>query len=359
MKKLYYAGIDYHKHYSTVCVMDADASVVLEATVKPNSPDSFAALFSRLDAPVKTVFECGLNWGWLFDVLESLPMVEEVALAHAYRVRIIAEAQIKTDRIDAQKLAWLLRSDLVPGIHIPSKEVRARREIIRQRMWWVKQRTRIRNRVHRIIERQLLLQMPKVSDPFGKKGMAALRKAELPRTDRLLLDQQLEALEQLDMQVKELEEEMKVHAKEDEDVRLLMSITGIGLTIGSMLALEIDGVERFATPERLCAYAGLAPSTYSSGGKTRQGRMMVGCNKWIKWAFIEAAWVAVGHSAYFGGLYRQQKARGKQANTAITIVARRMCRIVWQLLQERREFRESNPSSGCSHHGLTKSSTAR
>ncbi len=218
----------------------------------------------------------------------------------------------------------------------------------------IRGRTRIRNRVHRLIERQLLLEMPKVSDVFGKRGMEALSKAVLPPHERLLLDQDLEALKQLGKMVKELEGEMSTYATKDDDIQLLMSLPGVGLTIGTMLALEIDGIGRFATPERLDAYAGLVPSTHSSGGTTRHGRMLVGCNKWLKWAYIEAAWIAVGRSAYFGGLYHREKNRGKKANTAITIVARRLCRISWQLLQQRREFTEQKPSSDCSGHGLAK-----
>ena len=83
---------------------------MLEATVRPNSPERFEAVFSELDAPVRCVFECGLNWGYLFDLLESLPMVEEIQLANAQRVRIIAEAQIKTDKLVSCRMpAWRLR----------------------------------------------------------------------------------------------------------------------------------------------------------------------------------------------------------------------------------------------------------
>jgi transposase len=356
MNREYYAGIDYHKKYSTVCVLDRERKVVLEATVRPNVPEGFAALFGRLDGPVEVVFECGLNWGYLFDLLEELPMVSEVVLANAFQTRIIAAAQIKTDKIDARKLAWLLSADLIPTIHIPGRETRQRREVVRQRMSWVKMRTRQRNRVHRLIERQRDLQMPQVSDLFGKKGKAALRAARLPEPDAMLLRQDLDALDQLDELIRENEALMKTEMQSDENLRLLMSLPGVGLTIGSVLALEIDGIERFATPARLCAYAGLVPSTYSSGGHTHQGRMLRGCNKWLKWAFIEAAWVAVGCSSYFGGIYRSERARGKKANTAITIVARRMCRIVWQLLVEQRAFTEhrSNPS-GRPRQGLTES----
>jgi hypothetical protein len=98
MKTCYYAGIDYHKHYSTVCVLDTDRKVVFEATVRPNGKQEFHSLFSRLDGPVKATFECGLNWGRLFDILQALPMVSEVVLANALQTRIIAEAQVKTDK---------------------------------------------------------------------------------------------------------------------------------------------------------------------------------------------------------------------------------------------------------------------
>ena len=91
--------------------------------------------------------------------------------------------------------------------------------------------------------------------------------------------------------------------------------------------MEIDQIERFTRADKLCAYAGLVPTTHASGGKIAHGRMLPFCNRWLKWAFIEAAWVAVGCSDYFGTFYRKQRLRGKGANDAIAIVARRMATI--------------------------------
>lgn len=354
-----YVGIDYHKRYSTVCILNEAGDIVYEGRIDGNRQSQFRALFQKVGGPVRVVYECGLNWGYLYDLLSELDEVESVKLAHAAQVRIIAEAQIKTDKIDARKLAWLLRADLVPCVHVPDAETRSRKDVIRQRIYWVRTRTRIRNRIHRIVERQRNLNLPQVSDLFGKKGRAALNKARLKEPDALLLRQNLEMLEDLDRLVREDEALMKADGRQDRAYELLQSIPGVGLTIGSILATEIDGIERFRSAEKLCAYAGLVPSTYSSGGTTRHGRMLCGCNKWLKWGFIEAAWVAVGCSSYFGGLYRAHRARGKKANTAITIVARRMCRIVWQLLNEdrlyeRREFEGFAP--GRPQLGLTKSS---
>lgn len=94
----------------------------------------------------------------------------------------------------------------------------------------------------------------------------------------------------------------------------------------------------------------------SSGDKTYHGRLVPSCNKWLRWALVEAAWVAVGCSAYFGGFYRHHRARGKKANTVIMIVARRMCQIIFRILKERRPY-EARPCSnnvpGRSQQGRT------
>ena len=146
--------------------------------------------------------------------------------------------------------------------------------------------------------------------------------------------------------------------------RQLMSVPGIGPTLAAVIACEVDSIERFSSAEKLCAYAGVVPTTHSSGGKTRHGQLLPFCNKWLRWALIEASWVAIGCSPYFGALYKQHRARGKKANSAVLIVARRMCRIIWQLLHEKRDFekRPLRPNfnfPGCSVVRLTAATAAR
>jgi transposase len=323
-----------------VAVLDEDGRRVAEVRVGHGGRQGFDRLFGRLDGPVKVVYESGFNWSWLYEILETIPNVVSITLANPYRVRLIAEAQIKTDKIDARKLAMLLRLDVVPACHVPLREVRDRKQALRQRAFWVGQRTRVRNRIHKVVDRQHDLAMPQVSDLFGKKGRAALAKAQLPESDAFLLEQDLRMLDALGEQVRESERRIRADGHEDPARAYLQSIPGIGLILANVIATETDGIERFSSATRYVCYAGLAPQTRSSGGRTYTGRMVTQCNKWLKWAFVEAAWVAVGCSAYFGGLYRAHRARGKKANTAITIVARRMCRIVWQLLREDRHYEE-------------------
>jgi transposase len=333
-----YAGIDYHKHYSVVHVIDAEGHKVFQGRVEGNRPEGFTALFQSLGAHIEAVLEASMNWHYLYEILEEIECVDEIVLAHPYKTRIIAEAQVKTDKIDAKMLAILLRGNLIAQAHVSSKEARRRKELLRQRTCWVKMRTRIRNRTHRLLGWQHDLELPQCSDIFGRKGMSFLTKLELPDPAGLLLAQNLEALKELAPKIKEDEKALKEELKGDEAVTLLQSIPGVGPIIGAVIASEIDGIDRFVSAKKLCGYAGLAPTTSSSGGKTYNGRLMPMCNKWLRWAFVEAAWVAVGCDPYFGTLYKAHKARGKKANTAILIVAKRIAKISYALLKEKRRY---------------------
>jgi transposase len=336
-----FSGIDYHIGYSLVNIINEQGETLVETErVAPNTLENFQAVFSRVEGPVQVTFECGLNWGYLYELLYQLDNVVEVIPAHAAKVRVIAEAEIKNDKIDSRNLSILLRAGLIPGVYVPGKAVRERKNIIRQRVYWVKNRTRLRNRIHRILDRQVHLELPQVTDIFGKRGRVALAKALLPEPDALLLEQDLHMLDTLDQLIKEDEKLMKQAGEEDAVMEWLQSMPGIGLIMSSIIATEIDDITRFSDSSRLCSYAGLIPSTRSSGGHTWHGHMLRNCNHWLKWAFVESAWVAIQKSSYLGHLYRIHRRRGKKPNLAIIIVARRMCQIVWQMLTEHREYEE-------------------
>jgi transposase len=300
-------------------------------------PERFAS-FIGAQVPCSVAFEATMNWGWLFEILETIPGIERIVMANPLHVRLIAAAQVKTDKVDARKLAQLLRANMLPASHIPDRATRDRKEVLRQRMFWVRERTKVRNRIHRLLGRQHNLAMPQVSDLFGRKGRAALNALQLSPPDDVLLSQQLAMLDALGQQITQLEKMISGSGAADISVQRLATIPGVGLVLGNVMATEIDGIGRFGSAEQLCSYAGLIPTTSSSGGHTYHGQLVQACDKWLRWAFVESAWVAIGCSAYFGGFYRHHRARGKKANTAILIVARRMCQIVFHLLKEGRDY---------------------
>lgn len=339
-----YSAIDYHKKNSFISTLNAQGERVAEAKIIGNDRALFAQYFARLgEEPGQVVLEACWNWGWLHDVLSELDSVEEVVLSHPYKTRVIAEAQIKSDKLDARMLAQLLRGGLIARAHAPSRETRQRRFLLRQRMFWVRVRTMVRNRVHALLARQHGLELPQRQDLFGAGGMKFLRTLSLGGIDGTLLAQDLEVLGELDAQIKASEREIGQQMGSDPEVERLQSIPGVGKLLGAVIAAELDGAERFRTNQKLWGYCGLAPSTRSSDRHTWHGPLLGHCNKWLRWAFVEAAWVAIVHSGYFGALYRRQIERGKIPNQAIIVVARRLGEIAWKLLKEKRSFAPTPP----------------
>src|SRR4029077_15068542 len=174
-----YVGVDIHKKYSVLCALDETGRKLREGRVEANTSSGFARFFAGLDGPSKAVVEACWNWGLIHDQLEELEQVEEVVLAHPYKTRLIADAQIKTDRLDAHALVTLLRGNLVARAHVPRRETRARKNLLRQRLYWARLRTMLRNRIHALLDRQRELVLPQCSDVFGVRGLGFLRRLEL------------------------------------------------------------------------------------------------------------------------------------------------------------------------------------
>ncbi len=174
---------------------------------------------------------------------------------------------------------------------------------------------------------------------FGKGGIAYLRKLRLSGIDGEILRENLKLLEAFDALIKEAEHEINCLLGNDPRVTLLRSIPGLGPILAVVVALEIDDVTRFGAAPKLAAYAGLVPSTYASGGKTFHGHLLHMSNKWLRWALVEAAWVAMRNSPYCRAYFESRK-RHKGPHVAIIALARRLSEIVWHVLNEERAYEE-------------------
>jgi len=139
----------------------------------------------------------------------------------------------------------------------------------------VRLKTMVKNKIHNFIDRQenAREQAQGFTDLFGAKGMQFLRSVELPLLERKLLDGQLELLEELRTRISLVESILAQLKENDEIVERLKTIPGIGEFFAMLIRHEIDKIERFSTTNKLCTYAGLVPSIYSSGGKTYHGRL--------------------------------------------------------------------------------------
>ena len=343
-------GLDLHKKYSQLEVID-EAGLRRAGARIANELEQVKGFLGSLGEPCRVVLEAGWNWGSMYDWLEGIENVVEVQLAHPYGVRAIAAAQVKTDRIDARMLGQLLRVGLIPRAYIPGRETRQLREAVRQRLFLVRVRTMLKNRIHALLDRYHITPPP-ASDMFGKKGRDYLGKVELPGPAQELLRQDLRLLQTLSLEIGQTESLLAKTLAGDRRVELLRTIPGLGALLATVVALEIDRIERFARPAKLVAYAGLVPSTYSSGGKTSHGGLMKMSNKWLRWALVEAAWSAVRYDPYFRHQYALRH-RSKGAKTAIIAVARRLTQVIWCVLTENRNYEVRQPAAKRREYALT------
>jgi len=335
---MYSIGIDAHKRYSQITIMQENGKIVNRCKVNNDRKSIKRALSPYAQDGSKAVLESGWNWGLIYDMVSDCDL--EVKIAHPLKVKAIAEAKIKTDKISADILAHLLRADLIPECYVRGKSSQRIQQVLRQRMFLVRLQTMVKNKIHNLIDRQEEAREPAQSftDLFGVKGMQFLRSTPLPVLERKLLDGQLELLEELRTRISSVESILDQLKENDEIVERLKTIPGIGECFAMLIRHEIDKIERFPSSNKLCAYAGLVPSTYSSGGKTYHGRIIKQGNKYLRWALIEAVIPAIRKDAQISSYYYLMKAK-KGSNSAKVATARRLLKIVYQVWKENRFYR--------------------
>jgi transposase len=143
-----FAALDVHKSFSQVCILDKKSGVLDNFRIE-SSREAVRGLGPLLSDVKGVALEASSHWGWIVDELQGMGV--DVTLSHPSKTKAIGSAKIKTDKIDANMLAYLLSADLLPEAHIPSFAVRERRSYLRHRYAVVCMRTQCKNRVHAIL----------------------------------------------------------------------------------------------------------------------------------------------------------------------------------------------------------------
>ncbi|MFQ5831738.1 MAG: IS110 family transposase, partial [Candidatus Thorarchaeota archaeon] len=235
-----------------------------------NTRKGFTKLLGVIGArPAKAVIESTGNlWLRLFLTLEKNGV--EVILSNPSKTKAIAEARLKSDKVDAAMLADLLRADLVAPCYVPPAELRDVRELTRVRMNPVRDRARVKNRIHALLDRCDVPRYPG-STLWGKAGIKWLNALELPTAEGFILQTYLSQIDALTRLVEDVEETIAQIAVEDERVRLLMTIPGVDYYVAMLFVSEIGDIDRFPRSSKLTSWLGLAPRVSQSGEKCYNG----------------------------------------------------------------------------------------
>lgn len=333
-----FVGVDYHKKYSIATKMDSRGRV-LEQVRLPNTADELTAYVDGLPKRTKIAVEATGNWYYFYELLEDKS--PQVCLAHPLKTRAIAEAKIKTDKIDSTILAHLLRAELLPKAYIPPREIRDIREVLRYRASLIALRTSVKNKIHAILSKNGI--DLEVANIFGKKALKRLGELPLRSCYRLGLDGYIGLGERINELIEAVSAEIERIAKDNEQARLLTTIPGIAYYSALLIVSEIGDISRFPSAKKLCSYAGLVPSVHSSGGKTRYGSITKQGSKWLRWILVELSHHFSKNDGRLMRLYmRTMRRHGK--NTARVAVAREMLKIMFYMLRDKRAFARENPA---------------
>ncbi|HEX4838591.1 MAG TPA: IS110 family transposase [Solirubrobacteraceae bacterium] len=333
-----HVGLDLSRKRLDYDLLCEDGSRIEAGAVAPDA-DGLRGLVRRVDAyrePVSAAIESMNGARFVHDTLERLGW--EVEVADAQKVKGLAPLACKTDKIDAWVLAELSRRELVPAIWLPAFEQRAERERARWRLFLVRKRTSLKQRVHAQL---LAFGHPcPVSDLFGRSGREMLGRLEFPEPWRQGVLAALAMIEDLDAQITEIDRELKSLGAEHRYIPLLTSIPGVAWVLGYTIAAEIGDIHRFASPQKLCGYTGLCPRVYQSGAKDRRGQLTHAGPKYLRWALMEAATHACRHPIYSERYQRNKRRLGKQrgAKVAQVDIARRLAESIWHMLTKNQPF---------------------
>ena len=336
-----FIGCDAHKKFSVFVAVNEKGHAG-EALRVAHDRELYREFLSRLPAHSAIAVEATGSYSWLVDEMERLG--HRPKLCNPLEAKRRMGLTNKTDKLDAKGLAILLRNGTLPEVWIPPSELRDQRELLRLRIFLVRMRTRVKNRIHATLGRHNI-QVPG-ADLFGvaARKQLGIRLPELPVHCREAVEQELATVDFLKTQIESAERRLDGLRKTSVEADLLKTLPCVGEILSMVLMLEIGRVDRFPTAAHLASYAGLVPRVRSSGGHTRMGQVCGNVNRNLKWAFVEIGNLVVVNQRRLAGthvvrLYQRVK-RAKNHQKAVVAVGRHVAEAAWSVLTKLEVYRE-------------------
>ena len=315
----HFIGLDIHKLSIAFCEKTVTGEVAARGTIRARKEEVIAFARSRT-TPWVGGLEATLFTGWVYDALQ--PYALELQVGHPARLKALSKN--KSDRIDAEMLANLLRADLFPTCHMAPPQVRELRRVLRYRNLLVMEATRMKNKASGLLM-ELGVEYAK-SKLHGKKYFSELLDTltEVPASVRELLRMTRVNIEMFTAAQRRLLEALTDHPALSARVKLLETVGGVGQVTALTWALEIDDPHRFGNIKKVQSYCGLCAAQHESGGKERRAPLSKQRNPHLQTILIEAAKLAPRHHAYLAQIRNTFLEQGYNKNRATLAVARKL-----------------------------------
>jgi len=332
----FYAGVDLSARSAWFCILDAQGNKQVSRKVD-NDPRLIYQLLEPFQPGLAAVVESTFNCYWLLDLLQDLGA--DVKMAHPLYLKAIAYAKVKTDRVDAHTLAQLLRLGYIPEGFIYPRELRPTRTLLRRRNRLVNMRagfyrdlkmqlmshnitTFDRNAIKKIDGRNLRTLLPQLHDRRAGLAMVHL-------------------IDAFDKEVHALEQEIRSAVFRLKPIVLLKTIPGVGKTLAPTIYYEVGSIHRFASHKTFSSYCRLAPTIAQSGTVTRKGKNRKQGNRYLKWAFSEAAQMAIQRHPIVREYFLEILKKKKKRIVAKSILAHKLAVAAFHVLTKEQPYRHN------------------
>ena len=323
---MWHVGIDLHRKTIVLAAVNDTGDAMKPITIPCADTDAIINAM-RAWGPFRAVVEATGTYRWLYDLLRPYGTV---LLAHPFRLRAMIQRRTKTDKLDAQLLANLLRINQIPLAYIPPESYQRLRDLVRCRTRLGREMAEAKIRLRALLARQNREAPFRV--PFGVRGLAWFRRQDFGPIENLVRDELLERMRHFERQMTLLDRHLAEMATSFPQTEALLDIHGIALFSALLIVAELGEVERFRTAKQVGAYSGLTSRVHQSGGHCYQGSITRQGSPWLRWILVQAAMKATREDVALKNLYARVRKRSG-AKIARVAVARKLAEICWKRLR--------------------------
>jgi transposase len=329
-----FIGLDYHTKFVQICVVDAEGKVLRNCR-RGNSVAELAGALSPEWEVRRAAMEscCGAA-----DLAEELAagVGWQVSLAHAGYVSRMKHNPDKSDYSDSRMLAELCRVGMIPPVWLPPAPIRDLRALVRRRADVVGRAKAVKCRILAEVRHQRIVEPEKAGGRWTKAWLAWLAGdgSGLSEQGRFVIETELQELAFLKQQLKAVEKRLRQATRDDDVVRRLMTIKGVGEVTAWTMRAMIGRFDRFATGKQLARFCAVTPRNASSGGRGGEAGLIKAGDPLLKSVLIEAAHRLKRHEPRWQALSERLIARGKPKSVVVAAIANRWVRKLFREMQE-------------------------
>jgi len=336
------AGIDLGDRESLATVLSPMGDVADRFTF-PMNEEGYTLFAGRVPKDARVAFESTIMAYPISRALRTRGYMD-VTVAHPKTLAWIVRSKKKNDRVDSLKIAKLHMAGMLPESHLMDRDEQIVRDLLVQRVKLGVEIGRLKNSVIGYLKREGVYDsLPKTGDNFSIKRRRAIRLLKFNDGRDLVLGTMMGRLEFLDGQCLPLEESVRANAKLSDDVRLLMSITGVDYYLASLTSSFVGDVNRFPSDDHLASFLGIVPTSRDSADVKRRGKMTKDGSSIARWALSVMVDTVMRHNQPIKEYYDGVKKRTGSGKLAHVLTMRKLTRMLYHMLKTRENWKWENP----------------